>query len=43
MPIYALSYNRYNYVYVLADYSTKEGKFLLCLDIILGLKRMHFM
>ena len=30
MPIHALSYNPYNYVYILADYSIKEGKFLLC-------------
>ena len=30
VPVYALSYNHYNYVCVLADYSIKEGKFLLC-------------
>ena len=30
MPTYALSYNRYDFVYVLADYFIKEGKFLLC-------------
>ena len=27
MPIYALSYNCYNYVYVLAKCSIKEGDF----------------
>ena len=30
MPIYALSYGCYSYVYVLANYSIREGKFLLC-------------
>ena len=30
MLIYALSNNHYNYVDVLANYSIKEGKFLLC-------------
>ena len=30
MPIYALSYGCYSYVYVLADYSIREGKFPLC-------------
>ena len=30
MHIYGLSYNRYSYVYVLAKYSSKKGKLLLC-------------
>ena len=44
MPIciYALSYNRYNYVYVLAAYSIKEGKFCYAFNINLHLRRMHF-
>ena len=42
MPIYASSYNHYNYVYVLAECSIKKGDFCYALDIILRLKRMHF-
>ena len=41
MPSYALSYNCYNYVYVLA--AIKEGDLFYAFDIILRLKRMHFL
>ena len=43
VPIYALSYNRYNYVYVLAEYSIKKGDFCCTFNIILRLKRMCFL
>ena len=40
--IYALSYNNYNYVYVLAEYSIKEEDICYSFNIILRVKRICF-